>query len=554
MMTSNDGLIAAYSRAGWWRESTLHGLAAAHAARTPQLEALVDPINRPKLTGEAPARLTWAALHDKVLAFAAALHRNGVGPGDVVVAQLPNTHEAAVMLLACGHLGAILSPIALQFRASEIGRVIEATQARVFVTMGRVREFEHASYALAHVPAGVRVLGLGPALPDGVDPLLGADASAHAPPARTAANDIVTVCWTSGTEAKPKGVPRSHNHWLAVARTKPQQRADEVYLCAFPLVAMASIGGQLVPWLHGGGRFVLHHPFDLDLYLEQIRSERVTYTSAPPAILLRVLDARPAPADLASLAAIGTGSAPLAPDMLAAFEEGYGIEIHNNFGSNEGCSIYARRAEIADARVRATHFPAASWRPGAAPYDGSAIETRLVDPASGADVQEIGVAGELLIRGPTVFDGYWGDDGRPDRRGFDADGYFRTGDSLERVRIDDVPMYRFVARLKEVIVRGGMKISPAELEEHLVSHPLLVEAACIGYPDPILGERVAAFVVPRDGKPVELDAVTAFLRERGVATYKLPEKVRNVAALPRNPNNKVVRADLRRLLDERRST
>ena len=76
----------------------------------------------------------------------------------------------------------------------------------------------------------------------------------------------------------------------------------------FPLVAMASIGGQLVPWLHGGGRFVLHHPFDLDLYLEQIRSERVTYTSAPPAILLRVLDARPAAADLASLAAIGTGS------------------------------------------------------------------------------------------------------------------------------------------------------------------------------------------------------------------------------------------------------
>jgi acyl-CoA synthetase (AMP-forming)/AMP-acid ligase II len=147
-----------------------------------------------------------------------------------------------------------------------------------------------------------------------------------------------------------------------------------------------------------------------------------------------------------------------------------------------------------------------------------------------------------------VIEGYW-DDGKIDRSAFDVEGYFHTGDLLERVASPEgASLYRFVGRSKEIIVRGGMKISPAELEEHLASHPQIREAACVGIADPVLGERVAAVVVPGAGESITLDSVVAFLRQRGLATYKLPERLFTAESLPRNPNNKVIRSELKRML------
>ena len=171
-------------------------------------------------------------------------------------------------------------------------------------------------------------------------------------------------------------------------------------------------------------------------------------------------------------------------------------------------------------------------------------ETRLVDTATEREIVATGEPGELRLRGPFVFDGYWNN---PEltQAAFDAEGYFRTGDMFELAGEDAVPRYyRFIGRSKEVISRGGTKISPAEIEALIESHPNIREAAVIGMKDDRLGERVCAVVATRDGKDVSLDDIVAHLKARQIAVYKLPERLIVLPALPRNPVGKILKRDL----------
>ena len=172
------------------------------------------------------------------------------------------------------------------------------------------------------------------------------------------------------------------------------------------------------------------------------------------------------------------------------------------------------------------------------------MSTRLVDPDTGLDIDTPGTPGELRVRGPAIFPGYFR---APDMtaRAFDSQGYYRTGDLFE-IAGERRELYRFVGRLKDIIVRGGFNISSEELEALLLAHPKVREAAIVGYPDDNLGERVCAVVVPQAGATLELPELVAFLRtEKKVASYKLPEKLLLLDALPRNPVGKVLKRDLR---------
>lgn len=180
-----------------------------------------------------------------------------------------------------------------------------------------------------------------------------------------------------------------------------------------------------------------------------------------------------------------------------------------------------------------------------APADGGRMRGRLVDPDSGREIDETGRPGELRIKGPTVFSGYWR---APELNAaaFDDDGWFRTGDLFEFAGGDRRHL-RLVGRLKDIVVRGGMKISSEEIERHLLAHPAVAEAAVVGKPDDRLGERLAAFVVFRLGMAATLAEPNAFLTgERRVAVYKRIEQLDAVDALPRNPIGKVLKRDLRR--------
>ena len=494
--------------------------------------------------------------------YALRLLELGLGRDDVMVTQLPNVFEYPALYLAAMRLGVIVSPVPMQFRRHELEQIVDLTGARAVLT---VREMKGTPYAPTAVDlAGGRPLqawclgdepvpGTTPFTPLPVTAAARAALQSHVTAHPVDADDVATICWTSGTEGMPKGVPRSHNHWIAISHGHfigAGIRRGERLLNPFPLINMAGLGGCFMSWLHGAGTLVLHHPLDLPVYLRQIATERPQYAIAPPAVLNMLLkDERAlAAVDLSSLRCIGSGSAPLDPDMIAGYRDRFGIEIVNIFGSNEGVSLLSNAANAPDPVLRARLFP--RWGREEVDWDPPSpvqISTRLVDPESGDEILARGHPGEMQITGPSVFDGYFR---APEitAASFTADGWFRTGDLFELDGSGEpAPFYRYVGRLKQIIIRGGMKIAPEELDSVLAQMPEVLDGAVAAYRDAIMGERICAIVVPRPGAETTLEAVREHFTRSGLATFKHPERLVVVEQLPRNAVGKVVRSDLARI-------
>jgi acyl-CoA synthetase (AMP-forming)/AMP-acid ligase II len=569
MRTTPQHLASEYRASGAWSEQRLGDLFASSAAVEPARVAIVDPPNRAALDGASPRRLDWRSLSALVDATMVALADAGLRRDDVLVTQLPNVVEYVAVYLACARLGVVISPVPMQFRRGELEPLCKLTQARALLTVSTFKGTSHLA-SLRHSresgnPSGMgprfcgddRVLVLGRDAPEGTRPFAPESSPMNASRARTLelcagvhSDDIVTICWTSGTEGVPKGVPRSHNHWIAGSLCHfdgAQIRPGDRLLNPFPLVNMAALGGCFMSWLRAAGTLVLHHPFDLPVYLQQIAQEKPEYAIAPPAVLMLLLqnEALLNGVDLSCLRCIGSGSAPLPPVMIRTYKERYGIEIINNFGSNEGVALCSGPLEAPDPEARSRLFP----RFGRPELDwpqriAKITRTRLVDPDSGSEIVESHRAGEMQIRGPVVFDGYFA---APDitARSFTADGWFRTGDLFE---IDvSGRYYQFVGRLKQLINRGGVKISPDEIDAVLAEHPDVAEGAVVGYPDDVLGERICAVVAAKAGRTVTVETLQDHFRSRELAIFKWPERVRLVERLPRNPLGKVIRGEVARI-------
>ncbi|MFB9906943.1 class I adenylate-forming enzyme family protein [Allokutzneria oryzae] len=537
--------VLEFTARGWWGPDTIGGLFERQVRARPGALAIVDSPDKVELTGIEPHRWSWARLDVEVDRIAALLQRHGVGPGEIVGVQLPNCVELVATFLAVLRLGGVVCPLPVQYREYELRALLPLAGARTFVTATRIGARAHAEIARQVCGEVVTVIAFGPNVPARVVSVAAAPNTAPVRSYTPDPNHCATICWTSGTESTPKAVPRAHYDWLAIARPcadAPTLTADDVILNPFPLVNMAGIAGTLLPWLLTGCRFVLHHPFRLPTFLRQVAEEHATYTVAPPAVLTLVL--RKEGLELGSLRAIGSGSAPLAPSMVRGWQERHGIPIINFFGSNEGTALLSAPADFPDPEVRARFFPrydapGSTWSTRAAEW----VRTRLVDPVTEREVTEPGHAGELRIAGPTVFPGYLlgtGDDP------FDELGYLRTGDLFE-IAGDRGQYLRYVDRAKDLIIRGGMNIAPAEVEALLVSHPGVADVAVVGYPDDVLGERACAFVVAAGQAPTAAE-LTEHLRARGIASYKLPERFEFVDALPRNPIGKLLKRELRERL------
>jgi acyl-CoA synthetase (AMP-forming)/AMP-acid ligase II len=546
MRTTPQHLAAEYRASGAWSEQRLGDLFAAAAAADPARLALVDPPNRTALDGAAPRRLDWRSLSALVDATMVSLADAGLRRDDVLITQLPNIAEYVAVYLACARLGVVISPVPMQFRRGEIEPLCKLTHARALLTVVAFKGTEHAKLA-ATIADGPKVLVLGQSFAPEPRATDAARVRELELAARVHADDIVTICWTSGTEGVPKGVPRSHNHWIAgsVAHYDAAQiRRGDRLLNPFPLVNMAAIGGCFMSWLRAAGTLLLHHPFELPVFLQQIASEQPEYAIAPPAVLMLLLQNETLlnGVDLSCLRCIGSGSAPLPPVMIKAYKERYGIEIINNFGSNEGVALCCGPIETPDPQSRSRLFPRfgrpdVDWQQRIAKI----THTRLMDPESGAEVLAPDQPGEMQIRGPVVFDGYFA---APEitARSFTADGWFRTGDLFQ---IDATGRYyQFVGRLKQLINRGGVKISPDEIDAVLAEHPDVAEGAVVGYPDEVMGERICAVVVPKAGKTITVETLQDHFRARDLAKFKWPERVRIVERLPRNPLGKVVRGEI----------
>lgn len=562
MRTTREELIREYRRRGWWSDTLITDLFDAAVRTAADQPALLDPPNRPALLGDPPRRLTFAQTADLVDGYALRLIELGLGRDDILVTQLPNVVEYAALYLAALRLGIIVSPVPMQFRHHELQQIVELTGARAVLTVREMKGTPYAASAVALAtgrPLQVWCLGADQVAdtvaftPAQVTPAARDRLRAHVAALGIDADDVATICWTSGTEGMPKGVPRSHNHWIAISyghlRGAGIQRGERL-LNPFPLINMAAIGGCFMSWLHSAGTLVLHHPLDLGVYLRQIAEERPQYAIAPPAVLNMLLkdDKILAAVDLSCLRCIGSGSAPLDPEMIAGYRDRFSIEIVNIFGSNEGMSLLSNAANAPDPAQRARLFP--RWGREEVRWDPPApvrIRTRIVDPDTGDEVLERGKPGELQIAGPSVFDGYFRAP-QLTAQAFTADGWFRTGDLFELDgEGEPAPFYRFIGRLKQLIVRGGMKIAPEELDSVLSQMPDVLEGAVAAYRDEIMGERICAIVVPRPGAQPTLEAVRAHFARSGLATFKHPERLLFVEQLARNSVGKVLRGDLARI-------
>ena len=559
MILTNKKRIERFVSNGWWGEATLYSIFQEALNACSDQEALVDPENRLVITGDIPQRLSFKEINVIVEKYAAIFYEKGLRKDDIVIIQLPNVVELPMIYLALSKLGIICSPIPMQYGAFEIASIVNETNPKAFISIASFNGKAHAKELISSFTNGEIKFSLGEAehfidlnsSEPGSETMKSQQAYAQDNP--ISANDIFTICWTSGTTGTPKGVPRSHNLWLPMAKAAAfvsNTEEGDALLNPFPMINMASIGGFLFNWLLCKGKLVQHHPFDLNVFLNQISNENIKYTIAPPAIMNMLLN-NPAildQQDLSSLRCIGCGGAPLSAWMVKTFQNKYDLTVQNIFGSNEGATLLSSRNEIDDPNLRAKYFPrfgvdGLNWSNPVSKI----VKTKLISLETNEEIVEPGKPGELLISGATVFDGYWN---APEANAevFDEDGYFRTGDLFE-ISPDDTEKkyYKFCGRCKDLIIRGGMNISPEELDNLLSSHPKMLEVAVTAYDDEILGEKVGVVAVVIEGETLTLSEVIDFLKDKQIAKYKMPEKLRVIDVLPKNPVGKVLRRELKEL-------
>jgi len=582
MITTPQHRIDSYTGKGWWGDKTLHGLLTKAALQHPNRQALADQPNRFDFNDEGAKQLSYAQLEQSANHLATQFLENGIQLDDIVIVQLPNIVELVVCYYALSRIGAIVSPIPTQYGAHEIGKISATLDTSTIITIDRFSEYQLASQAQL---LDMQVMSFGGASLQDIIPLHleygDVDATSTTGQSMLTAhieqnkkhldnaNRILSICWTSGTTGTPKGVPRSHNMWLSTTSAiidACDYRQGDRLLNPFPLVNMAAIGGFLFPAALQACSLILHQPLNVEIFLQQLQDEKINFTIAPPALLNQLAKSKRLwqSFDFSALRCVGSGSAPLASWMIEIFTKDYKKEVVNFYGSNEGICLLATAETSPLSEQRAAMFPRLGNSDIA--WQGIVYEfanTRLIDTDTSQEITEAGIAGELLIDGPTIFDGYFGT--ANDDSVFTDDGYFRTGDLVE-ICGDPPHYYKIVGRCKDIINRGGMKISPSELDQILEGHPLLQEAAVCAYPDKRLGEKVCACIVPAISESAPLNSdnsksnsksspslqqINDYLRELGLARYKLPERIEVFESLPRNPMNKILRSKLSEIVGKR---
>jgi cyclohexanecarboxylate-CoA ligase len=497
-------------RQGWIRAegATLWRLLEARAAASPE---------RPMLLDERDRRVTFAELRARAERVAAGLFTLGIGAGTPVTWQLPTRIEAVLLSLALARLGAVQNPILPIYREREVGAVLAETAARWLVVPGVFRGFDHFALAQAlkaRAPERFEVLNADEALPEG-DP-----AALPPPPA-----DPHSVRWlytTSGTTAAPKCARHTDatliagGTGLAVALAAS---ADDVGSIAFPYT---HIGGPdyLVMALLSGMSVVLLESFAPEPALAVLRRHGATLSGGSTAFYQAFVaeqQKRPDEKLLPTLRALAGGGAPMPPEVFWQARRVLGVPILHGYGMTECPMIASGSPADTDEQLAET--------------DGKPVvgcEVRVVD-------------GEIRVRGPMLCRGYT--DAALTAEGFDADGFFRTGD-LGRLREDGHVV--LTGRKKDLIIRKGENVSPRELEDLLATHPSVAAAAVIGLPDAVRGERVCAVVELRPGAaPLALADVVAFCRKAGLMAQKIPEQLELMDALPRNATLKILKHELR---------
>jgi len=523
-----------YRAKGYWQDETFAEFLSVRAERFgPRLAA----VGRSARTGE-PVRLTYAELDDAAAAVAAHLAGLGLQAGDRVVLQLPNVIEYLTFLFGVFRLGALPVFALPAHREVELTQFCAVSDAAAHIVAGTGQGHDYLALA-GNVAARLRESGVEPPLvvdveQIGIEQIDLTAAGRRAPQAGSSAGEIAFLQLSGGTTGVSKLIPRTHADYLYSVRASAEicdVTPDTVMLVTLPAAhnfAMSSPG--LLGVLHAGGTVVLAPDPSPATALALIESERVTMTALVPPLLLAWLPtAKRGRHDLSSLEVVQVGGAKLPDSVAPRVPTDLGARLQQVFGMAEGLVNYTRRDDSPELVGTTQGRPIS-------PDD----EIRVVDERD-ADVPP-GEEGMLLTRGPYTIRGYY----RADEHNADAftpDGFYRTGDLVRQLPSGHLIV---TGRAKEQINRGGDKIAVAEVEDHLLTHPAVHDAAVIPIPDQYLGERSCAFIL--SAHPPAADQLREHLRAAGLAAYKIPDRFEFVDHFPTSPVGKISRRDLRTAL------
>lgn len=516
---------ARYRREGYWRGEVLGDLLRDWASRDGDRTAVVARAGRESYR-ELDARA------DRIAAGLAGL---GIRAGDRVVVQLPNGLAIPAVSVALFRLGALPVFALPSHRRAEISYLCGHAGAVAYITADGYQGFDYRAMAKevsADVPELEHIIVAGDA--GGFTALSDLEAAepAAAPGWPAPRPDQVAFFLLSGgTTGMPKLIPRTHDDYAYQLRaTAAGLRVDSrsAYLAAQPVAHNAALGCPgLLGTLRAGGKVVMCGSPSPDEAFGWIGSESITLTTLmPPVVMLWLEEAQFSGTDFSGLL-IQVGSARFAPSLARRVLHEMGAGLTHWFGMAEGLLTFTRLDDPEDVIVGTQGRPLAA-----------ADELRVVND-EGQDVPA-GEVGELLTRGPYTLRGYYRAE-EDNARSFTPGGFLRTGD-LVRITPDGNMIVE--GRIKDVINRGGEKISAGEIEDHLSGHPAVRAAAAVAMPDPLLGEKVCVFVVPAGPAPSLADLQT-FLTSQGLAGYKLPERVEITGELPRTRIGKIDKGALR---------
>ncbi|MEU9375295.1 class I adenylate-forming enzyme family protein [Streptomyces sp. NPDC048255] len=495
---------------------------------------------------DAKGALCYTALDRKVRCLATGLRNLGIRPGDVVGVQLPNHRNAVIADLALAALGAVALPFPVGRGTLEAECLLRRAEAVAVIAAVEHREFRHAAdlHALSRaLPALRHVIAVGPGTaPEGTTAwagLMRSDPSGFVP-ARPDPDSAARILVSSGSEAEPKMIAYSHN---ALAGGRGNFLASLIPdgtppRCLFlvPLASAFGSNGTAVTLARHGGTLVLLDHFTPEAAVAAVREHRPTHVLGVPTMVRMMLERLDATGEqLPAPTALVLGGAPLDETTAAAAAKAFGCPVVNLYGSADGVNCHTGLGN--------TVPPTDASGVVAGHPDPRVAEIRIADPDTHEPLPD-GAIGEIISRGPMTPLCYVG---APDldARYRTPDGWVRTGD-LGYLDADSV--LHVVGRLKDIVIRGGANISPAEVERELSSHPRVRDVVCVGVPDPLMGERLAACVVPRGSVAPTLASLGEHLTARGLERRKHPERLLVVGELPLTAAGKPDRAALRERL------
>ncbi|MGW1893564.1 (2,3-dihydroxybenzoyl)adenylate synthase [Streptomyces sp. NPDC002004] len=487
----------------------------------------------------ATRNLTYGELNRAADRLAAGLHGMGLGSGDRVVVQLPNDVEMVVLCIALFRLGALPVFALPAHRTSEITHLVNSSDAVAYVCADQVLDCDYRTIAkgvLEGTDSLAHVLVAGD--PGPFTALAEVDADPVDLPAPDA-EDVALFLLSGGTSGPPKLIPRTHADYTYQLRQSARLcgfGADTRYLCALPMghnFALACPG--VLGTLRLGGTAVLAPAPTPESCFPLIESAKVTVTSLVPPLVPLWLDAAEWTAhDLESLQLVQVGGARLGPTTASAVPEGLGCTLQQVYGMAEGLLNYTRLDDPESVVFHTQGRPLAS---------GDEIRVIREDGKEAGPGEE----GELFTRGPYTVRGYYRAEER-NRTQFTDEGFYRTGDVVRRTAAG---YFEVVGRINDVVNRGGEKVPAQEVEEHLIADPRIASAALIGLPHPHMGEQTCACVVPQDPEqPPTLREVQAGLRDRGIAPYKLPDRLVVLSSMPLTAVGKIDKRTLKAQLQQ----